>query len=385
MKTNPLRIAAAVCLAAVGVSILVFIARTNNASQRDFISYWAAGQQLVHGANPYDGDAVLRIESAVGFDRVEPLIMRNPPLAFLLAWPLGFVGSNVGIVLWFIVLLFSLVASIHMLWTLHGRPDNRLHLLGYCFAPVMGCLMLGQFGLFLLFGVVLFLFFHKSRPFLAGAALLLCAMKPHLFLPFGVALAAWGLSSKAYHILAGACAALLACCAVAFCIDRQGWSQYSLMMSHTGVKNVALFTLSKYFRLLVDRDAFWLQFLPQAAACVWTLWYFLTRRARWNWMDQGLVVLLVSVMCAPYAWFTDEAVLLPAVLVGVYRADESGRSLLPFGFLAGAAIVELLASVPIASLYFLWTTPAWLVWYLYATRKIGASPRGIRSNASIAD
>ena len=89
MKTNPLRIAAAGCLAVVGVSILVFIARTNNASQRDFISYWAAGQQLVHGANPYDGDAVLRIESRVGFDRVEPLIMRNPPLAFLLAWPLG--------------------------------------------------------------------------------------------------------------------------------------------------------------------------------------------------------------------------------------------------------------------------------------------------------
>jgi hypothetical protein len=385
MKTNPLRIAAAVCLAVVGVSILVFIARTNNASQRDFISYWAAGQQLVHGANPYDGDAVLRIESVVGFDRVEPLIMRNPPLAFLLAWPLGFVGSNVGIVLWFIVLLFSLVASIHMLWTLHGRPDNRLHLLGYCFAPVMGCLMLGQFGLFLLFGVVLFLFFHKTRPFLAGAALLLCAMKPHLFLPFGVALAAWAFSSKAHRILAGACAALLAGCAIAFCIDRQGWSQYSLMMRHAGIKDAALFTLSKYIRLLVDRDVFWLQFLPQAAACVWSLWYFLTRRARWNWLDQGLVVLLVSVMCAPYAWFTDEALLLPAVLVGAYRADESGRSLLTFGFLAAAAIVELLASVPIASPYFLWTTPAWFAWYLYATGRIGASPRRIRSNASIAD
>jgi hypothetical protein len=272
-----------------------------------------------------------------------------------------------------------------MLWTLHGRPDNRLHLLGYCFAPVMGCLMLGQFGLFLLFGVVLFLFFHKSRPFLAGVALLLCALKPHLFLPFGVALAAWALSSKTYRILAGACAALVAGFAVAFCIDRQGWSQYSLMMSHAGIKDVALFTLSKYFRLLVGRNAFWLQFLPQAAACVWALWYFLSRRARWNWKDQGLVVLLVSVMCAPYAWFTDEAVLLPAVLVGVYRADESGRSLLPFGFLAAAAIVELLASTPIASPYFLWTTPAWLAWYLYATGKIGTLPRGFRSNAPIAD
>lgn len=71
-------------------------------------------------------------------------------------------------------------------------------------------------------------------------------------------------------------------------------------------------------------------------------------------------MLLDSVMCAPYAWFTDEAVMLPAVLVGVYRADESGRSLLAFGFHAAAAIVQLLAIVPIASPYFLWATPAWL-------------------------
>lgn len=101
----------------------------------------------------------------------------------------------------------------------------------------------------------------------------------------------------------------------------------------------------------------------------------------------GIGVLLVPLMCRPYAWFTDEAVLLllPAELVGVYRADESGRPLSPFGFLAATAIVELLPSVPIASPYFLWTTPAWLARYLYATGRIGASPRGIRSNASIAD
>jgi hypothetical protein len=231
MKTNPLHIAAAVCLAAVGVSILVFIARTNNASQWDFVSFWAAGQKLVHGAYPYDGGAELRIESRVGFDRVEPIIMRNPPPAVLLACSVGFVRSNVGIVLWFIVLLFSLVASVHMLWTpsgAAGQPLAPTRLL-LC-APVMGCPMLGQFSLLFLFGVVLFLFFHKSRPFLAGAVLLLCAIKPHLCLPFGVALAAWALSSKTYHILAGACAALLAGCAVAFCIDRQGWSQYSLMI-----------------------------------------------------------------------------------------------------------------------------------------------------------
>lgn len=372
MKLKPMRILAAACLAVAGVALLVFIARNNDAGQRDFISYWAAGQQLVQGADPYDSTAVLRVESAAGFKQAEPLIMRNPPVAFFLALPLGFVTPNQGIILWFIVLLTGLVASVRMLWTLNGRPDNRLHLIGYCFAPVMGCLMLGQFGIFLLVGITGFLYFQDSRPGLAGAALLLCAVKPHLFLPFAAVLLAWALYRKAGGVLWGAGIALLASCALAFAVDRQAWSQYAAMMGHAGMKDTALFTLSKYFRLLFERDAFWLQFVPQSVACGWALWYFFTRRSDWSWTDQGLVVLLVGAMCSPYSWFTDEAMLLPAVLAGIYRADMTGRSLIPFAIIAVAAIGELLGNVPVASVFFLWTTPAWLLWYLYATGRIGA-------------
>ena len=367
-----MRILAAACLAVAGVALLVFIARNNDAGQRDFISYWAAGQQLAHGADPYDSAAILREEAAAGFTQSEPLIMRNPPIAFFLALPLGYVTPNHGIILWFILLLASLVVSVRLLWMLNGRPDNRLHLLGYCFAPVMGCLMLGQFGLFLLLGVTLFLYFHRSRPLQAGAALLLCALKPHLFLPFAAVLLVWALTTRAYRVLAGAAIALLAASALAFAVDRHAWAQYAFMMNHAGMKDTALFTLSKYFRLLIDRDAFWLQFVPQTAACLWALWYFLTRRAQWDWLDQGLVVLLVGAMCSPYSWFTDEAMVLPGVLAGLYRADRDGRSLIPFGVIAVAAIAELLTNIPVASVFYLWTTPAWLLWYLYATGRLGA-------------
>jgi len=119
--------------------------------------------------------------------------------------------------------------------------------------------------------------------------------------------------------------------------------------------------------LLVHGHAVWLQFLPEGAGCVWALWYFWTRRTRWDWMDHGLLVLLVSAACTPYAWFTDESMLLPAIMAGVYRADESGRSLLPFGLFAGAAMMEVFAEIPITSAYYLWTVPAWIAWYLYAT------------------
>jgi len=378
-KASPWRMVAAACLLAIGVGIFVFAVSDNSAAQRDLISYWAAGKELIHHANPYDGAAILPMELAAGLDGNRPNIMLNPPLAFFLALPLGLVSAKTGVVLWSIALIASLMASIRMIWILYGRREDRLHLLGYCFAPVLACLLAGQLGIFLLLGVVLFLYFQKSRPYLGGAALLLCALKPHLFLPFGVVLLAWAVDRKAYRILMGACAALLASSALALCFDVHAWSQYSQMMSNTAeVQQDFVPTLSMMFRLLVHRDAVWLQFLPAAAGCVWGLWYFWKRRSNWSWLEQGSLLLLVSAACAPHAWFSDEAMLFPAVLAGVYRASDSGRSQLPFGFVAGIALIEVLAIVQMTSWYYLWTMPAWIGWYIYATRSTGTQADGLR-------
>jgi len=371
-----LNIAAAVLLAAAGVGLLVFIAHLNNASQRDFIEYWSAGQLLSHRENPYDIAATLALERGAGYTGSFPQITYSPPLALFVALPLGLVSANAGLICWMVLLLASLIVSLRLLWTLQGRPKNSLHLLGYCFAPVMACLMFGQLGLFLLIGIVLFLYYLDSRPFVSGAALLLCALKPHLFMPFAVALLLWMIGRRAWRTLAGFSTSLLGSCALTLYLDPHVWSQYSEMMRTSLVLQSWVPTLAATLRFLIDRRAVWLQYLPEICACAWALWYFWTRRERWSWMDQGLVVLLVSAICTPYAWFTDESMLLPAVLAGVYRADESRRSILPFGVIAGAAIIELVAHVPITSLYFLWTTPAWLGWYLYATGRIGRRAAG---------
>jgi Glycosyltransferase family 87 len=373
MKIIPLRVLAATAIVAAGFCYVAGIysigLSDKNASQRDFISYWAAGQQLMHGANPYDFAAVSRLERAAGREDNQPfLVMRNPPIAFFLSLPLGLVSPKTGLVFWLLALLACLSVSIWILWLLFGCPENRFHLFGYVFAPSLACLMAGQFGIFLLLGVVLFLYFHQSRPFLAGASLLLCALKPHLFLPCAAALLLWVVITKAYQILAGFAASLLASCALSFRFDIHAWSQYSHMMRTGGALDESVPALSVAFRFLVDRNAVWLQFLPQTAACGWALWYFWKHRNSWRWMDQGLLLLLVSAMCTPFGWLTDESMVLPAVLYGIYCAAESGRSLLPLGLIAGIALIELFAGVQLVSPFFLWTTPAWLAWYLYATR-----------------
>src|SRR6516164_1030216 len=79
------RIAAgAIMLAGVAYVLTLFVMGLSdrNAAERDFISYWAAGNLAAHGGNPYDSGAVRQLEERAG--RVPDaivLVMRNPPLA----------------------------------------------------------------------------------------------------------------------------------------------------------------------------------------------------------------------------------------------------------------------------------------------------------------
>ena len=379
MKTVPWRTIAAAAIVAAGLCFVIglysFGLTAKIATERDFIEYWAAGQQAAHGANPYDIAAILHLEQSVGMVGSEPKVTLSPPLILLLALPFGFVGPKTGLIVWLLLLLCCLLASIVLLWRLHGSPPTTYHWMALAYAPAVACLMAGQISIFLLLGVVLFLYWRTSRPLLAGVALLPCTLKPHLFLAVAVVLLLWVVSRKAYRILAGFSGALIAACAITLVIDPHAWSQYEQLSQSNRILHLFVPTLSSYFRFLVDANAVWLQFLPAALSCIWAVWYFQTRSDRWDWMDHGLLVFLVAAVCAPYAFFFDEAVLLPAVLAAVYRTATTRRSLLPLALIALIALAETSAQVPIVSHAYLWTTPAWLAWYLYASRSRGAALR----------
>ena len=346
------------------------------AGGRDFVVYWASGQQLVHHANPFDGDAMLRIEQAAGLDtKFRVGLMRNPPWAMTLAYPLGFIGLRAGALLWSLVLLGCLLVSVLMLWRMHGRPGNCLHWLGFSFAPALLCVSMGQTSLFVLLGYVLFLRLHRKHQFLAGISLWLCALKPHLFLVFGVVLLAWILLSKSYKILAGAAVAMAASCVAVYFIDPAAWSQYAQMMHTYGIETEPIPCLSIMLRLWLSPQAMWLQFLPAALGCAWALGYFFTRRHTWDWMKDGSLLMLVSILVAPYCWIIDESLAIPALLQGAYLTRF--RPLLAVLALASVVIeAELMSGCKLFSNSYIWTAPAWLVWYLCATWNRGMQTMG---------
>lgn len=345
-----------------------------NAATRDFIGYWAAGQRIVHGANPYDLDATLRLEQANGLGNLQVKITPSPPIGLALVLPLGFLSAKNGLVFWLILEIVCLAAAVSIVWILAGKPASRTHLLGFLFPPALACIMAGQIGIFCLLGITLFLWLHPTHPFLAGFALLPVSLKPHLFLPVALVLLLWVIGQKRFALLAGFCVSMAASYAVVLAFDPHAWSQFVAMLHSNLMQGRFAPTLSAYLRLDLAPGAAWLEYLPTALACLWALGYFFLRRTRWDWLDHGQLVLLISLLCAPYAWLTDEAVLLPAVLLGLYRARESDRSWIPLAAFAAVALVELFADVRITAWYYCWTAPAWLAWYLYASAQNSGAP-----------
>ena len=374
------RLAAAVIVALGACFVLGIYALTiddRNATGRDYIQYWAAEQQLAHHQNPYDINAIYALEKSRGLEEDSPKVTFSPPVAFELALPLGYMGAKNGLLLWLAELLACTGLALWVLWRMHGRPGSRLHVLVFGFPPVLACLMAGQLGIFFLLGVALFLWLHKTRPLLAGAMLLPCALKPHLFLPCVLALVLWSARKRSFAVIGGFVCALAASCGLTLAMDPRAWQQYFEMMRSTRVLDVFIPTVGVAMRFAIDPAAHWIEFVPEALACAWAAWFYATRRERWEWGREGLLLLLVGAVAAPYSFFSDQAVLFPAVLAGMY-AVAAARDMVAWvllGLMVAGGLVGLVAAIQLPSPFYLWTAPAWLGWYVYAMRGSDGSPR----------
>jgi hypothetical protein len=253
--------------------------------------------------------------------------------------------------------------------------SNRIHWLGFAFTPAIICLTMGQTSLLALLGLVLFLRFHRCHPFPAGAALWLCALKPHLFLPFAAVLALWIVVSRSYKLLAGFTLSLAFTSAIAFLIDPSAWPDYARLMRSPSVENQFIPCLADVFRHWLHPHAIWLQYLPAALACLWALLYFWRRRAHWDWLTGSSPLMLVSLLAAPYSWLYDQCLVIPSLLDGAYRT-RSRKLLAVLALLILAADVEI-CFVKVTSTLFLWTTPAWLIWYLFARATAAKQPSSL--------
>jgi Glycosyltransferase family 87 len=331
---------------------------------RDFVAYYATGRQLVHHADPYDSEAIRRIEDQAGLPVKGVLLMRNPPWGLPLAYPLGFFNVRIAFVIWSLLMLGCLLVPLYLIRQMHGSPPNQIHWLAFSFTPALMCVNMGQTSLFALLGLTLFLRFHRTHPFGAGAALWLCALKPHLFVPFVAALLAWIVFTRAYKVVAGAVLAMAVSVLLVHWLDPSAFPRYYALMRSPAVVQEFVPCLSDVLRFSIHRSWVWLQYLPCLIASVWAIIYYWRRRNHWDWLENGSLLMLVSIFAAPYSYVYDQGVVIPAVVHGAYTTRARWTLIVLVGALALIGVEATM--VRIISCWYLWTAPFWLAWYLMA-------------------
>ncbi|MGH9586707.1 MAG: glycosyltransferase family 87 protein [Acidobacteriaceae bacterium] len=357
------KITSILALVLIGLAGAAIFAARINPARMDYISYWSAAKLLVHHTNPYSSSAY-SLEKPLGFLPSHPLIMRNPPWALFLVAPLGVLGPRAGLFLWTMLLGTCIIFSVYLL-----NPFSKDNALALLFAPAIACIGSGQSSPFLLLGFALFLHFHQRRPFFAGSALLLMAIKPHLFLVFWAVLLVEAVWRRKFQILAGLASALAIATVFALAIDFRIWTDYFSMLRQANLGHKALPTVSMLLRLLIDPAAFWLTFVPSALAILWALWYYARNRQAWSWTKHGMLLILVAIAVSPYSFITDEIVLLPAIIFALNLPEKrkyAGWILVAIN--AAAAIVYTIAAGPLTTPVLVWTPLAWLAWFLYTAK-----------------
>jgi len=347
-----------------------------NAANRDSIQYWATGRMLVEHRSPFDLDEVLKLQQSQGYQADRGLVSRIPPWTIPVMLPFGLLNPYWT---WFLIVTFSaaaLVASTRLGWALFGNNETRAsdcYLSSYLFAPVLACFKTGQIDLFIVLGLLLFLRWHKNRLFLAGAALWLPFVKPHLFAVFGIVCIFWIFQRRQWTILTGFAITLALSVAAAIALDHSLFTHYLANVRGQAIDAEFIPSLAGLLRLLTAPHVWWVQFVPLGLGVAWAVWFWFRHRGHWCWISHGLTVLLVSVLVSPYSFFHDEVVLLPALFQAAVwmfrRSTWPSAALWILGALNSVLLVMVVVNMSLASGAYVWSGLVWAAWFVFGRQE----------------
>lgn len=350
----------------------------------DFIEYWTATKLLLNGGNPYSSSELLASQAALGWSQSEALMMWNPPWTFFFTLPFGLFDYQTAQFAWFLSHTLIIFVGAKSLWNIYGGEAEKSRyaaLAVISFAPTYFALLLGQIGPLILLGLIAFLASVKNRAWgLAGAALTLAAIKPHLLYLFWLALLIWTLKKMQWRLFTGFAVTGIAVALLPLLLDRDVYSQYfDLLKTGRVTKPLDWATPSlgtALAELLAIPDA-WIRWLPSWVGAVWFLWYGSRRAETWNWLSELPLVLLVSVVTAGFVWTFDQVVLVPAVIqaaVWLSRFEDRARAAMCIGVYVALGAILLVAKIFVMDdFWYFWVAPAYLLFYLYVRSTAGAA------------
>ncbi len=376
-------------LVLLAVALLVMLYQLSGLTGRfagfmdDFIAYWAAGRLQLSGQSPYSYPLISEVQRATG--STERHVMLYPPWAFSLLMLLGIPDYGSARFVWLLLNLGLLVLVANMLWALYGGPPHLkglAWLIAFLFYPSLYLLRIGQMSLLVLLGLVVFLRYQREqRDWLAGMALFLAALKPHLAYLFWIALALWVRRSKRWRLLASIAATFLVTTTIPLVVNPDLLAQSSEVWGNAQSPffHYDTPTLGTILRKLLPANERWLQLAPMALGSVGLLIHWRKARHAWNWEQQVAVLLPVSSWTTLYCWTSDMVLLLPVVFQASVTASSlpTAQKCTWFGFLAGLnAFCFLINVLGARDFAYCWLTPVTLFgWWSLNRVAVGTGKR----------
>jgi len=340
----------------------------------DFPEYWAAGRLNLRRQNPYSLEQIAELQRAIG--RHQPLMMWNPPWTLALVMPFALLPYSFARSLWYALHLGLLVWACDRLWLAYGgvvRKRWLACLLALTFAPVLHVLKYGQITVFVLAGLVLFLrAVRREHWMMAGMALALLLIKPHLLYLVVALVLLWAVSYRKATVLLGLALTALVATGCVLLVNPQVLSQYMAAALHRPPGFWATATVGGMLRAALGPDRFWLQFAPTAFGLGWGLVHWVRRGSRWVWSEELPKIVLVSMATTAYGWTFDQLVLLLPLVVIAVRFWKGQWSMMQVLLLVAYLLLDVWAVFSSMPQLSYWWQVLWLsAWWWVAWRVIG--------------
>ncbi len=338
----------------------------------DLINYWTAGQLLKAGYNPYDLGGLGELGLSASAPHFHATDIWNPPWSLIWLLPISSLFFPTAAIAWLLVNFTAFLGIAAVVWRMVSDSTKKQSIgpalvTGVVFAPFLFTLRMGQISMFLLLGVVGFLYFIQRRQeMLAGAALAFTTVKPHVVYLIWIVVVWWIIKEKRWRVLLGTGGLLLTTSFILTWLWPDWLSSYLSISTSPPLFGVP--TLGGVLRLVLS-DSLWVQFLPGVVCAVALLVYLMFRSPHIHWRTAISPLLLISVATAPYGWTFDQIVLLVPYLQIVnqlwdgltYLTPRSGVILAGLAFYSGGLITQNL--LHLNAIFQFW--PVWILLGIY--------------------
>ena len=319
--------------AAVVLSLLLLIflrADLHGKGEIDLLQYYTSATLLLSGENPYDAKLISEFQRGIHGGAKDTVLMWNPPLLLPLIAPFALLSFSSLVKVWFACSLLLFFCAGVISWNAvhavvptslkYNRGDEIIFLaLLLTFYPPYDSLTWGQLSAVPLLGLALFLHFSFSeyaggrRSFLAGFALALTLVKPHLLYLLYLHLLTQAARSRSWQTIAGFLSGALLLSGIPLIFNVDIYLLYLQAFDSPPIYWQTP-TLGSWLQLLSSQHTLFIRTLPTLiSASAYLLWAWPQRKRQIG--PQALFFIIpLSLVSAPYGWLYDQSLLIPSLI-----------------------------------------------------------------------